>query len=225
MGASMEYEGPTAEDLVNIRALNAAFLRATNHAGRSSTGGASNEPLSDSEIRRLSMAPLLLFSLREEDTEYWGHVLADDAQGSLLHALGAPDDAIQELQVAALGFLWQLSRRNPYVARLVCGAPVSWCDRVARITLVGLLRRTARRGDLIVPRFRTQDQVSLRLLQSGVSGHRHLQQMSQQFALQAMHTRGRSAHYQRLPAAACAFSAPLQRVADTNPARTRKDKV
>lgn len=221
----MEYEGPTAEDLVNIRALNAAFLRATNHAERTATGGLSDGPLSDVEIRRLSMAPLLLFSLREEDTEYWDHVLADDTQGNLLLAPDPPDDAILQLQAAGLGFLWQLSRRNPYVARLVCGAPVTWCDRVARTTLVTLLCRTASRGDLIVPRFCTEDHVGLRLLQNGVSGHPDLQQMSRQLALQAMHTRSRRANYQRLPAAACAFSAPVQRVADAKPAKARNGKV
>ena len=225
MGISMEYEGPTAEDLVNIRALNAAFLGATNHAERTVTGGVSHGPLSDVEIQRLSMAPLLLFSLREEDTEYWDHVLADDTQGSLLPATDPPDDAILQLQAAGLGFLWQLSRRNAYTARLVCGAPAKWCDRLARTTLVALLRRTASRGDLIVPRFRTQDHVGLRLLQSSVSEHPERQQMSRQLALQAMHTRSRPVHYQRLAAAACAFSAPLQRVVDSKPAKARKGKV
>lgn len=216
----MDYEGPTAEDLDNIRALNAAFLRATNYRDSALTNGISSRPLTELQIRRLSMAPFLLFSFREQDVEFWERIMADDTQADLLRTPAA--DAIYAMQVAGLGFLWQLSRRNPYVARLVCGAPVSWCERIARLTLVEVLKRVSGRSDLTVPRFTDCDRVSLRLLQSGASGRRRLQRMSQQFALQAMLTRNSPANYERLPAAACALTAPARRVADRVPAGKAK---
>lgn len=210
----MDYEGPRAEDLTNIHALNYAFLRATNGGDGIADTGISSQRLSESQMRRLCVMPFLLFSLREQDTDYWDSVLADNPQASLLELPEPPDGVIHNLQAAALGFLWQLSRRNSYVARLVSGAPVSWCERLAHITLVGLLGRAADRGDLISPRFGPRDAVSRRLLQSGTSAEHHLQQMSRQFAMQAMLTCSRPLRFERLPAAACALPAPPQRVAE-----------
>ncbi len=213
----MDYEGPTAEDLRNIRALNATFLRATNPCDQALDNGVSDRPLTEMQVRRLSEAPFLLFSFREQDAEYWKRLIADDPQKDLLQPAVTVSEQIHELQVAGLGFLWQLSRRNPYVARLACGAPAKWCESIARLTLVGLIRRAANRGDLTLPRFRTGDHVGHRLLQSGVSARLHLQRMSQQFALQAMLTRSSPPHYEELPAAACRFPQAVRRVADRDP--------
>lgn len=210
----MDYQGPTAEDLREIRALNAAFLRASNHHELASDRGISCRPLTEIQIRRLSRAPFLLFSFREHDNEYWIRVIADDPQQDLLRPAVTASEPILELQVAGLGFLWQLSRRNPYVARLACGAPVRWCESIARLTFVDLVRRAANRGDLTLPRFGTSDHVSHRLLQSGVSARLNLQCMSQQFALQAMLTRNSPPHYAAMPAAACRFPTAAQRIAD-----------
>lgn len=221
----MDYEGPTADDLANVNALNGAFLRTSNGVEGAAGRGLSTLRLTDTQMQRLAAAPFLLFSLREHDSEYWQRVLVDDGQPDLLDRTRPPGDAIQELQVAGLGFLWQLSRRNPFAARIICGAPVVWCERLADVTLVSLLNRVAHREDLLVPRFAGEHFVWIRLLQSGVSPKRHLQLMSQQLALQAMLTRAQSARYDRVQAAACGLRTPAQRVAERHPGGIHDTKV
>ncbi len=216
----MDYQGPTAEDLRNIRALNVAFLRATNCGD--TPPGMTSWPLTEMQLQRLSEAPFLLFSFRERDAAYWNEILANEPQPDLLDDTRAPTERLHELQVAGLGFLWQLSRRNPYVARLVCGAPTNWCERIARLTLVDLIRRVACRGDLTTARFDAAGHVAHRLLQSGISAKPQLQRMSQQFALQSMLTGASGAQYEKLPAAACRFPVPAQRVADRGTRKGRK---
>jgi len=217
----MDYQGPDAVDIRNTRALNRAYLAAIRPT--SDVGDATGRTLTELQARRLSMTPFLLFSLREQDVEFWEEVLADDPQADLLETVASP--AIHELQVSALGFLWQLSRQRPYVARLVSGATANWCDRLSALTLVELIRMAAPRSDLIVPRFPEGDKVIDRLLQSGVSAQRNLQEMSQQFALQAMLTRSRPPRYEKLPAAACDRSTPVRQVAERVGLRTLNSKV
>jgi len=218
----MDYQGPTAEDLRNIRALNAAFLRATNSDDYPPGNGMKNRPLTEMQIRRLSEAPFLLFSFREQDSEYWKQLIANDPQKDLLRDAAAPTERMHELQVAGLGFLWQLSRRSPYVARLACGAPTKWCERIAQLTLVGLIGRAAWRSDLTMPRFDANDPVVHRLLQSGISARPRLQRMSQQLALQVMLTSDAARYYEELPAAACRFPGVAQRIADRDVKKARK---
>lgn len=217
----MDYQGPDAVDIRNTRALNLSYLAAIRPLN--DVGEATGRMLTELQARRLSMTPFLLFSLREQDVEFWDEVFADDPQADLLETTASP--AIHELQVAALGFLWQLSRQRPYVARLVSGATAHWCDRLGALTLVELIRMAAHRSDLIVPRFPEGDKVIDRLLQSGISAKRNLQEMSQQFALQAMLTRSRPPRYERLPAAACDRSTPIRQVADRGGRKSLNSKV
>ena len=130
----MEYEGLTPDDLANVRALNRAWLRST---GRD---------------ERLAAAPFLLFSLREHDAELWERLLAEGAQHELFATQPTAGGKPSGLQAAGLAFLWELSRRNPYVARIIGGAPLDWCQRIAAETLVRLLDCTGYR-ELIEPRF------------------------------------------------------------------------
>lgn len=221
----MDYKGPTADDLANVNALNGAFLRVLDRVEGVVIHGLSRPRLTEPQMQRLAAAPFLLFSLREHDSEYWQHILRDDEQPDLFDGNRTPGDAVRELQLAGLGFLWQLSRRNPYAARIVCGAPSTWCERLADITLVSLLNRAAHRDDLLVARFPEQQKVWNRLLQSGVSSKRHLQLMSQHFALQAMLTRAQRARHDRVPAAACGLRTPAQRVAERDSKGMRETKV
>ena len=113
----MEYEGLTRDDLENVRALNSAWLAVE------SGGLASGEPIPARRLRRLAMTPFLLFTMREHDDDWWEWLLDDTRQEDLFARTQAPSRAIYSLQTAALAFLWGLSRCNPYVARLVSGAP------------------------------------------------------------------------------------------------------
>lgn len=218
----MDYQGPTAEDLRNIRALNIAFLRATNRSDCTLDNGITSQRLTEMQIRRLGEAPFLLFSFREQDAEFWKRVLTGDSQQDLLQPAVQPGAGLHELQVAGLGFVWQLSRRNPYVARLACGATAQWCESIAQLTIVDLIGRAAGRSDLTVPRFDAGDHVGHRLGKSGISARRKLQHMSQQFALQAMLTGSSAAQYEKLPAAACRFPDAAKRVADRDKIKRRK---
>ncbi len=218
----MDYQGPTADDLRNIRALNIAFLRSTNSGDGPPGNGISSQPLTELQIRRLGEAPFLLFSFRENDAEFWKLILSGESQQDFLQPAVEPGGRLHELQVAGLGFMWQLARRNPYVARLACGAPAKWCESIARMTLVDLMERAAGRGDLVLPRFDAADPVGNRLGKSGISARRKLQRMSQQFALQAMLTCRSAARVEKLPAAACRFPATARRVADRGTNKRRK---
>ena len=200
----MEYSGLTPDDLDNVRALNAAWLR-------SGHGGAPR--LSARGIERLASTPFLLFTLHEHEQERWVQLLAVPRQRDLLHDRDVPADEKRSLQAAGLAFLWELSRRNPYAARVVSGASHGWCRLITSVTLVQLLQYTADH-DLIAPRADPESAVERRLLQSGGSQPRAVREAAQLSAMQAMLTGCRSAHHDNLRAAACRTLAPMREIAD-----------
>ena len=199
----MEYEGLTNDDLANIHALNRSFLKAVSGCAAGGFGEIARRRLTDSQLTRLAGAPFLLFSFREQDDDYWRRVLEDDAQIDLIDSGNPRDVKIGQLQVAGLSFLWQLVRRNPYAARIVSGAPVGWCDRLAGLTLVGLLQKAATRGDLLRMRFPEEAAVWRRLLENGTGSRRQARLASHHSALQALLTGAPESQYDRLSAAAC----------------------
>lgn len=207
----MEYLGPTTDDLANIRALNRYFLGVVSESDTAVFAGIAAKRLTEEQRLWLASAPFLLFSLREQDDDYWQCILTDDPQIDLIDSGNAPDEKIGQLQMAGLGFLWQLVRRNAYAARIISGAPVSWCEHLAGLTLLSLLQRAAWRGDLLRIRFPDEDNVWRRLLGHGVSSRRQIRLISHHAALQAMLTRGQESHYDRLSAAACSVQTPVKR--------------
>jgi hypothetical protein len=176
----MDYQGPTSDDLANISALNRCFLMAVSGSEADGLGEIAARRLTDSQVSRLAGAPFLLFSFREQDNDYWQRLLSEDRQLDLIELSKPLDERIRQLQVAGLAFIWQLSRRNPYTSRIISGAPVSWCERLAESTLIQLLDRAAH----------------------------HLRQTSHQCALQVLLTYGRNSQYDRVPAAACNMRTP-----------------
>jgi hypothetical protein len=215
----MLYQGLSNDDLDNIHALNRRFLRTLPTAGDSACGDLPHRRLSASQQAHLGRAPFLLFSFREGESDYWKHVLSDDAQQKLLSTEPPLDAQSRYLQVAGLSFLWQLSRYNPYAVRIVSDAPHSWCEQVSALPVVTFLHRTAERADILVPRFRNQADVWQRLLKSGVSPDAKLRAMSHQSALQAMLTRSdpddpatnRSVNQKSLQVAAARLPPPGQK--------------
>ena len=121
----MEYEGLTQDDLANVRALNRAWLRLRPQDSKGLPR------LSEKRLERLASAPFLLFSFREHDDQWWKSLLEGGPQQDLLEERPTNASDLIALQSAGLAFLWALARRNPYVARLVSGAPLSWCDQIA----------------------------------------------------------------------------------------------
>jgi len=221
----MEYQGPTPGDLANIQALNRCYLMSCSAATRDRLAVVRLHQLTQSQIARLASAPFLLFSFREQDEEYWQRILGDESQSDLIDSADPPDENTRQLQAAGLSFLWQLVHRNPYAARIVSGAPVSWCERMAEQTLIGLLHRVATRGDLMSLRFQNETDVWRRLLEAGTSSSYQARLASQHCALQAMLTQREARQYNRMPAAACAMRAPGQRKVAKRADRIRVTKV
>ena len=203
----MAYEGLTRDDLDNVRALNAVWLELD---GRMDMAG---HRLTARRRERLAAAPFLLFSFREHDGDWWTWLLDERRQQDLLAAIPQSPDGFHGLQVAAFAFLWEMSRRNPYVARLVTGAPVDWCELIASVTLVHALERIAGH-ETIEARFVKDTSRLARLCRRGASALPETRRSAQLSALQAMLTRSNDQPHGGLPAAACRMAVPARRAAD-----------
>ena len=203
----MEYQGLTPDDLANVRALNAAWLELT-------LKDAERPPHLTRRCRqRLAGTPFLLFSLRECDDGLWVRLLDDRRQPDLLASSPDPSDRLLALQSTSLAFLWELSRRNPFVARVVGLAPLNWCERIASITLAQLQAAVA--GELFIePRLAADSPQYRRLLQRGGSALREARRFAQMAAMQSLLTQGDIAQYGRLAAAACRMAGPAREVGD-----------
>ena len=203
----MEYEGITGDDLANVHALNRAWLEVQQDEQQGV------RRLTIRQLDRLSGAPFLLFSLREQDERWWQLLLGDGPQRDLLDSQPPVSSELLALQSAALAFLWELARRNPYVARIIGGAPLHWCEQVASATLVRLLESAAGR-QMIEPRFDDTSFSQQRQLRRGGSARQELRVFAQIGALQAMLTSIDVFPYRRVPAAACSMPRTAQQVAD-----------
>jgi hypothetical protein len=217
----MDFSGPQPADFDNIKSLNRAFLRRLRKTDRGQRLRQTLAPtlrvmikgLTDLQLERLSATPFLLLSLRERDDDYW-RVLNDiDAQDDLF--LEANTDAeANQLTAAALAFLWQLSRRNPYATRLVSGATLNWCEQLSDHTLLPLLQRTSGCIELLQPRMAENEEFWGKLLGPGLSSELNVRRAAQLTALQSMLTEDPARHYRPTRAAACNASMPSLRVAE-----------
>ena len=192
-----EYPGPSLDDYANVLALNLAFIRASSE-------------LKGPQRGRLAAAPFLLFSFRENDLEWWDDALADQRQGDLMAARDLDCPQLRSVQTAALSFLWQLSRRNPYAARVISGATIAWCEMISALPIVTLLDRVGARGDLMLSRLEEPDVFGERLLGEGTSAERNVRRSTQLSALQSLLTRPAADNYTPRAAAACRLSGPLR---------------
>ncbi len=197
MEQSSEFPGPSPDDYANVRALNAAFIEATCE-------------LKGPQRGRLAAAPFLLFSLREDDIQWWVRVLAEQHQGDLMDEAEIENPELRRIRTAAISFLWQLGRRNPYAVRIISGATITWCQKITDLPLVILLSRISGRGDLMMSRLDDPAANGERLLGRGTSARRQVRRSSQLTALQALLTRTGLDNYTQLPAAACSMSGPLR---------------
>lgn len=200
----MDYEGLCRDDLLNVYALNHSWLEGQRVAVRGGVRWTSRR------VERLADTPFLLFSFREQDARWWRSLLGDDPQQSLFDAGPPISGEMLALQSAGMAFLWDLARRNPYVARIVSGASLAWCEQIASATLVRV-QTCATSGHLIESRFQDGSTLHRRLLQRGCSSSREKRVFAQISALQAMLTGGEAVPSRRLSAAACRMPAPAQR--------------
>jgi hypothetical protein len=210
----MEYSAPNESDLANVKALNAAFLNDLCEGSaaielRDEQGPALREvfmALNAVQRTRLGSAPFLLFSLREHEAQFWDDCLAagqEQRTRDMFSVNRLPDDENPRLPAAALAFLWQLAGRNPYAARLVSGASVDWCERLADCTLVSLLSRVSTRREFLQLRFAGNRPVLNKLLGAGVSSQAEVRHAAHMAAMQAMLLQVASPMRTAFRAAAC----------------------
>ncbi len=215
----MPLRGPLTVDYRNVEALNRAYLGLlrSNTAARASLGELSASlrhriaSLTRQQVERLAGTPFLLLSLRERDDRLWDQLLC--GAGEL--PVGPPSDDLDRLRSAALGFVWQLARQNPYTLRLTCGASLHWCERIAERTLFGLLAAVAPYPDLLVLRRHDDHEWWQKLLVDGVSRDTAISRAAHMSALQTVLTRQAVSVPRRWAVAACKTTRPELQVADS----------
>lgn len=218
----MIFEGPEPADYDNVRSLNRAFLAVVAGDRRpQSLLGPLMPPLAGrlaglkaGEADRLATAPFLLFSFRERDDPYWEQLFAASRHPDLFSERAISPAGLRRLIAAGLGFVWQLARRNPYAARITCGASLHWCDQLAERTLLQILVLAGRNDDLLTLRSAADEELWHKLLEDGVSIDDDIRMAAQMSAFQSVVTRPQVAMPAMWATAACA-SRPLSlRVAD-----------
>jgi hypothetical protein len=218
----MEYSAPNESDLANVRALNAAFLDDLCQGSAAIELRDEEVPglrevfiaLTQAQRLRLGSAPFLLFSLREHEAQFWDDCLAaaqEQRTRDMFAVKPLPNDENPRLPAAALAFLWQLAGRNPYAARLVSGASVDWCERLADCTLVSLLSCVSTRREFLRLRFASNRPVLNKLLGAGVSSQAEVRNAAHMAAMQSMLLEVASPTRSSLRAAACRLPPPMQR--------------
>lgn len=222
MGLTMHYQRPETSDFGNVKALNRAFLGLLSGSSTAPVGSsvAADElvarigQLTAEESTRLASCPFLIFSLAEHDTGRWQRLFDTDVSHDLVDAMQRPPEAYARLAAASVGFLWELSRRNAYAARLVCGASIEWCERLASSTPIRLVQFASNEPGLLSPRFAARKSVWQKLLGAGTSPEEEIRCAAHIAALQVMLTTEAVAPYRPMASAACKTAIPVLRVAE-----------
>lgn len=219
----MDYHGPQAADYENVRALNGAFL-ALLAGGRRGAALLRDLPaplaercltLTALQRERLARTPFLLLSFREEDAERWSALLGGGHSLPLNGANAARDAAQAGLTHAALGFVWQLARLNPYTARLICGASLHWCELLADRPLIDIIA-LASADELLAPRRAADACLWRKLLYEGTAAERAVRDAARISALHRVLTTSAAATPARHALAA-------RRFADTGVGRSGRE--
>ncbi len=216
----MDFQGPTLADYENVRSLNFAFLELLQNGNECDQYVEGLPPqlarrlrrLSHREIGRLAATPFLLFSFRERDDGFWQKILNDDRTRDLFALPVKGTDEVGRLVSAGLGFVWQLAHRNPFAARLLCGASTHWCEQITERTIFHILAVAGRRSDLLVLRAQHDTDIWQKLLDNGLSNETETRHAAHISALQSVLTR--QAATPAWSAAACASRNPALKVAD-----------
>ncbi|MGI9221814.1 MAG: hypothetical protein ACR2QS_12355 [Woeseiaceae bacterium] len=217
----MEFSGPEAADLADVRALNTAFLdylcgplgRRLRDELPAGLGLAVRE-LSERQIQRLSTVPFLLMSCQEQDDEYWQAPTNAQSVRDLFAPTSVDTDPISQITSATLGFLWQLARKNAYAVRMVCGASPGWCEQLVAYSLLDVLQRTASDPQLLVPRLANEKLFWHRLLGAGLNSNAEVRRAAHLSALQAVLVADTSIPSQRFRSAACRSQVPAFEISE-----------
>ena len=211
----MDFIGPEPADLAEVRSLNIAFLeylRAAPDGQLLQQLPTSLRPavvaLTDRQVQRLAAVPFLLLTMRESDHSFWAQLFGDRPMRDLFASAPIVVDELGRITSAVLGFVWQLSRRNPYATRLVSGGSLDWCEQLAACTLLRLLQRAVDHQDLIGIRFAGNTEFWHRLLGAGLSSEPDVRRAAHLCALQTVLTSRELTSGSRLRAAACHSAVP-----------------
>jgi len=211
----MDFKGPEAADLINVRSLNVAFLEYLSGPQGEQLRQALPAPLRpavaamrDRQVKRLAAVPFLLFTLSESDDAYWDRLLVDRPVRDLFASTHKHIDPLGQITSAALGFLWQLARKNAYATRLLSGGSLHWCEQLASCTLLCVLQCAVENQDLIGPRLPGNTVFWHRLLGAGLSSEADVRRAAHLYALQTILIPADAAGRQRFRSAACHSSVP-----------------
>lgn len=215
----MDFSGLEPTDLDDVRAINVAYLELL----RSGAGETQRlklparlrpvvAALTRRQVERLAGVPFLLLTLNESDESYWGRVHEELPACDLFAENHDPLDPIARIVVSALGFQWQLARRNAYAARLVCGACLAWCEQLAACSLLRVLQCAADCQRLVAPRQAAHEVFWTRLLGAGLSSAEDVRRAAHLSALQIVLSPAHSKSEQHWRSAACNASVPVLQV-------------
>lgn len=218
----MEFRGPGRADFDNVESLNRAFLRLLKQLpeirrcleGLPAALAEQLVALPEGAADRLAKTPFLLLSFRERDDEAWEALFTDGGRRDLFAVPPLPSDDLGRLIAAGLGFAWQLARQNPYAARVICGASLHWCERLAERTIFQVLACAGARAEVLTLRCAGDGELWSKLLASGTSRERQVRRAAHISAMQSMLTRASVPERRKWAAAACAVRVPTLRVAD-----------
>lgn len=219
----MDYRGPQDADYDNVRALNGAFLDLLAGAERGpALAAVLPAPLAERcrgltrlQRARLARTPFLLPSFCEDDAERWAALFDGGRSLPLFAADSRSSEAEAGLRHAALGFVWQLARLNPYAARLICGATLHWCEQLAERPLIEVIA-VASAPDLLAPRRAGDACLWRKLLYDGIAADRAVRDAARISALQRVLTASRDSRSARPAIAARRLATPAHERSNGN---------
>lgn len=212
----MRYPSPEAGDFIEIRALNTAFLQLLRRGGEA-VGGVSALPaelvstllgLGDEDMERLARTPFFLFSLRESDDGFWETMHRGGGTRCLFDRGRMPGPETTQLVSAALGFIWQMARQNPYTLRISCFSSLHWAERIAEQPLVALIDRAASAEGILCLRASDDHRVWQRLLAAAAETDPGVRSALLATVLQTLLVKPTGRPRKQLPSAACRVDLP-----------------
>jgi len=212
----MDFSGPEPTDLADVRSINMAYLEfllaAAGETQRQKLPARLRPvvaALTQRQMERLAGVPFLLLTLNESDNTYWRDAHEALPTGDLFATNHDPLDPLARIVVSALGFQWQLARRNTYAARLVSGACLEWCEQLAACSLLRVLQCAIDCQRLVAPRQAAHEVFWTRLLGAGLSSADDVRRAAQLSALQIVLSPLHSDPARQWRSAACQASVPV----------------
>lgn len=217
----MNYASPKAADFVEVHALNATFLKLLRSPDAPARVTAELPAdvaevlvsLDDEALGHLALAPFLLCSLRELDDDFWDAVHQEGHTPSLFDPDPANGRETAHFISAAIGFIWQMARQNPYTLRLTCCASLRWAERIAEQPLMTLIER-ATRSDILRLRAENDPRIWRRLLTAARTQDAGVRQTLLNSVLQTLLVASNSSRPRRLKTAACRTDVPAASLVD-----------